>query len=403
MLRQTWQSFRARWAGSTDARAAGKDPSPETIEHEAPPQAVPVLWCLGKTQSGKSTILRYLTGLDQIQIGNGFQPCTKSTARLDFPTSDQPLMTFLDTRGLDEPAYDPAEDVAAFHQEADGLLVTCRLTDFATGRLRAVLGPIRQSRPRRPVLLVLTCLHEARPQEHHPSSYPWDLSVCPPEPTDDAPPEWIRLVREQWQLFQGLVDRIVLVDLTPPEEGIFPADYGGAELKTTLLELWPAAYREAMAEWLNAADPLRAARRSGTRRLLWRYAAWAATQAGLGLADLADLELLQNQLLHRLAQRWQAPDAVAEFLTKIPRRTATPLGMDPSTDRFAAWLGVEARSGWGSAARYAGQSTLALGQLFLDYLDHHQGTRSVPWDDAALQDRLAQSWNDAGQAWGAQP
>ena len=36
---------------------------------------VPVLWLLGKTQSGKTSIIKALTGSETAEIGNGFQPC----------------------------------------------------------------------------------------------------------------------------------------------------------------------------------------------------------------------------------------------------------------------------------------------------------------------------------------
>src|SRR3954470_325200 len=78
----------------------------------------PVFWLLGKTQSGKTSIIRYLTGADDAVIGSGFRPCTKTSRRYQFPSPDAPLMAFLDTRGVDEPGYDPAEDAAAFDQLA---------------------------------------------------------------------------------------------------------------------------------------------------------------------------------------------------------------------------------------------------------------------------------------------
>src|SRR3954469_19378386 len=68
---------------------------------------VPVFWLLGKTQSGKTSIVRYLTGAERAEIGKGFQPCTRFTNRYVFPSAQTPLLTFLDTRGLDEPGYDP--------------------------------------------------------------------------------------------------------------------------------------------------------------------------------------------------------------------------------------------------------------------------------------------------------
>ena len=44
----------------------------EEIKQKLP---TPVFWLLGKTQAGKSSLIRALTG--NAEVGNGFQPCTK--------------------------------------------------------------------------------------------------------------------------------------------------------------------------------------------------------------------------------------------------------------------------------------------------------------------------------------
>ncbi|WP_448889249.1 hypothetical protein, partial [Enterobacter hormaechei] len=52
---------------------------------------VPVFWLFGKTGSGKSSIIRFITGSGQAEIGNGFQPQTKTSFQYDFPTAEEPL------------------------------------------------------------------------------------------------------------------------------------------------------------------------------------------------------------------------------------------------------------------------------------------------------------------------
>src|ERR1019366_9060988 len=44
----------------------------EKLRKEAP---IPVFWMVGKTQSGKTSVILYLTGADRAEIGKGFQPC----------------------------------------------------------------------------------------------------------------------------------------------------------------------------------------------------------------------------------------------------------------------------------------------------------------------------------------
>src|SRR5262249_11192811 len=118
---------------------------------------VPVFWLCGKTQSGKTSLIKYLTGADDAEIGHGFKPCTRFSRRYEFPTADAPLVTFLDTRGMDEPGYDPTEDLAQFNDLAHVVVVTVKALDHSQERMLEHLRRIRRSKPGRPVVLVLTC------------------------------------------------------------------------------------------------------------------------------------------------------------------------------------------------------------------------------------------------------
>ena len=75
---------------------------------------VPAIWMFGKTGSGKSSVVRFLTGAEDATIGEGYRPETKTSRRFDFPDAEEPLLTFIDTRGLAEAAYDPTDDIAQF-------------------------------------------------------------------------------------------------------------------------------------------------------------------------------------------------------------------------------------------------------------------------------------------------
>src|SRR5262245_66419985 len=109
MLEQLYQLF------TPQSEAQALQAALSRLRQGLPP---PVIWLFGKVQSGKTAIIRALTGAERAQIGSGFAPCTRWATRYDFPNTDFPLATFLDTRGLGEAGYDHSEDVAAFQASA---------------------------------------------------------------------------------------------------------------------------------------------------------------------------------------------------------------------------------------------------------------------------------------------
>src|SRR5262245_36977708 len=106
---------------------------------------VPVFWLFGKTQSGKTSIIKYLTGADAAEIGQGFRPCTRFSRAYEFPSREAPLLTFLDTRGLDEAGYDPQEDLARFNSQAHVVIVTVKALDHAQENVLNHLRSIRRA------------------------------------------------------------------------------------------------------------------------------------------------------------------------------------------------------------------------------------------------------------------
>src|SRR5947208_3036160 len=128
---------------STEQRDATLQRRLEELRHKTP---VPVFWLFGKTQSGKTSIIKFLTGADDAEIGQGFRPCTRFSRQYEFPTAEAPLLTFLDTRGVDEPGYDPQEDLARFDALAHVILITVKVMDHALENLLEHFRPIRNAR-----------------------------------------------------------------------------------------------------------------------------------------------------------------------------------------------------------------------------------------------------------------
>ncbi|WP_334063333.1 YcjF family protein [Limimaricola cinnabarinus] len=116
---------------------------------------IPVVWMLGRTGAGKSSLIRVLTGLSEIVVGNGYASCTRTSRKFDFP-QDQPLVRFLDTRGLGEAGYDPEEDLVASEGHSRAIIVVARLDDPVQGEIVDALQDVLSRHPKMEVLLVHT-------------------------------------------------------------------------------------------------------------------------------------------------------------------------------------------------------------------------------------------------------
>jgi predicted GTPase len=116
---------------------------------------IPIFWLLGRTGAGKSSLIRVLTGLDEIEVGNGYASCTHTSKKFDFP-AEQPLVRFLDTRDLGEAGYDPDEDLAACEGHSHAIIVVARLDDPVQGEVSDALAEVLRRRPDIEVLRVHT-------------------------------------------------------------------------------------------------------------------------------------------------------------------------------------------------------------------------------------------------------
>jgi uncharacterized protein (DUF697 family) len=349
-MSQMWNKMKTWWKGPkpTDVEA-----ELAKVREQAP---APVFWLLGKTQSGKSSVVRALTNADDAEIGSGFRPCTKTSRRFPFPSANAPVLEFLDTCGLGEPGYDSTEDITAFQTVAHLVLVTCRITDFATAELRTQLGVIRAANPQRPVVLILTCLHEAYPQQQHP---PY------PESVDGFVDDVKTMVERQKQDFAGLFDELVLVDFTKPVEGFTEPNYGLDALQAKLLAMLPGAYRETLRHLSDAQTQFRDRRYQQAVPVLVGYSTLAATAGAFPIpfVDLLMLPAIQTKMIHELAQRSGNPQASTRFLELS---ASAGLGLLATVAlrqvaKLIPYVGSVVGAG------LAGGSTYALGRAFLEY------------------------------------
>jgi len=385
-FRQAWGVVRALW--NTDASPEGLEVALADLRDKVP---APIIWLFGKAQTGKTSIVRYLTGADDAAIGNGFQPCTKTSRKYPFPIIEAPLCTFLDTRGLGEPGYDPAEDIQAFGHEAHVMVVTVKLTDLAQGNLREGLSQIRAANRSRPIILALTCTHEADPTRPHEQPYPFVDIV--PNATSDDPVR--RLIAEHARQFDGLFDAIVPIDLTKPEEGYTDTDYGGEHLKQTILNFLPKAYRQSLSRATELSTTLKDLHQKHAGPVILGYSSLAATAGAIPIpfVDLVLLPAVQTRMVYHLAKIYGQEMSAVRFL-----ELAGSLGMGllarqavREVAKFIPFVGSVIGSSLAAA------STYALGRAFCYYYEAvHSG--HIP-DAARLKGFYQDALRDVEQRW----
>jgi uncharacterized protein (DUF697 family) len=325
----------------------------------------PVFWLLGKTQSGKTSITRFLTGADDAVIGSGFRPCTRTSRRFRFPTPDAPLMEFLDTRGVDEPGYDPAEDIAAFDPVAHVVIVTAKATDFAQGNVRAALEPIRRATPSRPVILCVTCLNEAIPRQPHPEPYPFTGCGVTEHEMPSVPEPLRRCIEEHRRAFAGLFDHCVPIDLTRPDDGFPDPNYGGEALKAALLDALPAAYRQTLLRLKEATDALKDVHLRHAVPVILGYASMAASAGAVPIpfVDLLVIPGIQSRMVTHLAALYGQPMTPQRF-----KEVAASLGAGlVARQAVREVVKVIPYVGSVAGAAVAWASTYALGRAFCYY------------------------------------
>lgn len=295
-MSQLWGTIKRMFGG-------GEDRPPEleaTLNELRGKTPAPAFWLVGKTQSGKTSIIKFLTGAEDAAIGSGFRPTTRTTRRYEFPTPDAPLMTFLDTRGLDEPGYDPSADIEAVDPLAHVVIVTAKATDFAQGNVRAVLEPIRRANASRPVILCVTTLHEALPRRPLPEPYPFADSL---NNSSDIPEDLRRCIEHHAKEFDGLYDVLVPIDLTKPEDGFPDPHYGGEQLKETLLKALPGAYRQTLLRLKEATDALKDVHLQHAIPIILGYSTMAGTAGAVPIpfVDMVLIPGIQARMAQHLA------------------------------------------------------------------------------------------------------
>ena len=313
---------------------------------------------IGKTQSGKSSIVRGLTGVSAEIVGQGFRPHTKHTNQYTYPNDDLPLLIFTDTVGLGEAQKNTdsiiqelTDKLQASNHQARVVILTVKINDFATETLAQVAQNLRQLSPKIPYLLVVTCLHEIYPSQSD------DHPAYPPNVEDIN-----RAFNQLKEDFQGLNDDAILIDFTLEEDGYTPVFYGLETLRDSIAKQLPEAESVAIHQLLEGetSEKIGNLYRDVARRYIWAFSVAAATLAAVPLPFatmpvLTTLQVSQITLLGKLYGQILTPSQAGGIVSAIAGGfLAQSIGRE--LIKFIPGLGSIIAASW------AGAYTWALGE-----------------------------------------
>ncbi|MDO4551598.1 MAG: DUF697 domain-containing protein [Planctomycetia bacterium] len=220
---EVWKKTKENVKKWLSEQGAGKKEEGMDIPDESAVYVPPVLWLFGKAQAGKTSIIHALTKDSRAEVGSGFKPCTRFSRQYAYGGEGNPILYFLDTRGLGEKEYDPREDIKAHQSLAHGVLVVVKAMDQALECLAEPLRIIKAQYPGWRFLVIQTALHEGYPPEFrdHILPYPYE------NPEDEKIPENLRRsLAAQREYFHFLDPIFVPVDFTLEEDGFSDVNYG---------------------------------------------------------------------------------------------------------------------------------------------------------------------------------
>lgn len=342
-------------------------------------KSLPTLWLLGKTGAGKSSIVQKMTGQTAAEIGNGFMPCTQDSTHYNFP-ANQPLLRFLDTRGLGEASYDPTEDIKALGQASQALLIVIRLADGEQSAVLAALSQIRR-------------LARAIKRDHAMVVYTAGREIETEHDRERAVADKQVMIEETW----GETLNYAVVDFSELEDGVTLDDWGVDQLNEMIVAKLPE-----LTQWLlkkSHADTEQANFAQLRSEVLW-YSSAAAASDTIPAVGLLSVPGIQGKMLHSLAQHYGIPWSKRNFSeftgalgTSFALRYAISLG-GRQLAKLVPAAGQVAGSALAFGISYA--STYAIGRAACSYL-YHQKTKTPQGDDA-LKDLYKEALSEGKSA-----
>jgi uncharacterized protein (DUF697 family) len=366
---------------------------------ESARQLAPLVWLIGKVQSGKTSIVRALTGASDVEIGAGYRACTKTARIFDFPP-EAPIIRFLDTRGLGETAYDPAADIAYCEDRAHLILAVVKALDAEQSAVVDAVRAARERHPEWPVVVAQTTLHEGYPQGlGHVVPYPFESDNV----GQTVPEDLARALDYQRSLFEGMPGRgavrFVPIDLTLPGDGFEPPDYGREALNAALVAVAPAAVRLAVQELPGAAEG--GGHAGSANAYILGFAAAAGASDALPVVGVVTVPALQAAMLRQLAKLYDVGwdrRSYAEFIAALGAgtllRTASTFGIRQLV-KLVPVYGQTIGAATAAAASFA--ATYAVGKAASYYLERRRRGETAEGIAEVYRDALRDAFRMAQQ------
>jgi uncharacterized protein (DUF697 family)/predicted GTPase len=317
---------------------------------------LPTLWLLGKTGAGKSSLIQAVTGNSDVEIGNGFEPCTMTSHAYSYPKAT-PLLRFLDTRGLSEANYDPAEDIQISAQQGHALLIIAKAEEPEQRDVINALTKIKKQGSIKQILVVHTAVKQ--------------LSL-------DEQNKTVQYNQQQFEKTWGSKIAHVEVDFELANGEMF----GIPALTAKLIELLPIIQQFNHDQ--QHADTEGANFQKLKTEILW-YAGSAGAADAIPAVGLVAVPSIQAKMLHSLANQYGVDwdkQAFAEFIGTLGSGFALQYASKLGIRQLVKLIPAYGQTiGSASAAVISFASTYAIGRAACKYMYHKSKGETVSNQD----------------------
>jgi len=317
---------------------------------------LPTLWLLGKTGAGKSSLIQAITGDSDVEVGNGFEPCTMTAHAYSYPKAT-PLLRFLDTRGLSEADYDPTDDIAISAKQGHALLVIAKAEEPEQSDVINALKKIKKQKSIKQIVIIHTAVKQV---------------------SADEQAKTVQYNQQQFEKVWGEQISYLEVDFELANGETF----GIPALKDKLTELLPII--QSFNQQQQHADTEDANFQKLKTEVLW-YAGSAGAADAIPAVGLVAVPSIQAKMLHSLANQYGVDwdkQAFAEFIGTLGSgfafQYASKLGIRQLVKLIPAYGQT---IGSASAAVISFASTYAIGRAACKYMYHKSKGEAVSNQD----------------------